>query len=85
MSSGVDIIEIGIPFSDPAADGPTIQASSHVALENGVTLSKILKKLQTIDVSVPLVLMSYLNPLLAYGPEKLIAAMKAFKEQFVVA
>ncbi|RKY55363.1 MAG: tryptophan synthase subunit alpha [Candidatus Neomarinimicrobiota bacterium] len=69
--SGADMIEIGIPFSDPIADGPTIQYASHNALKNGVTLTSILEELKKIKLSVPLILMSYFNPLLAYGNMKL--------------
>lgn len=70
--AGVDIIELGIPFSDPAADGPTIQEAGLRALANGVTLPAILKELSVFkdDVKVPIVLMGYLNPLAAMGFEK---------------
>jgi len=74
--NGADIIEIGVPFSDPVADGPTIQHSSEVALSNGVTLKKIIKALKKINLDIPLVIMSYLNPLLAYGKEKLFKDMR---------
>ena len=71
--SGADIIELGVPFSDPMADGPTIQASSMRALENGATLPGILKMVEEIRTvsDVPIVLFSYLNPLYRYGLEKL--------------
>lgn len=70
--AGADIIEIGIPFSDPVADGPTIQASSKIALDNGMNVSLLLNQVKQIrkDVSVPIVLMGYLNPVLQYGIEK---------------
>ncbi|MAO07916.1 MAG: tryptophan synthase subunit alpha [Alteromonas sp.] len=70
--NGVDMIEIGIPFSDPLADGPTIQESSTQALKNGMTLKLLLEQLQDIrkEVSIPLVLMGYFNPILQYGVEK---------------
>jgi len=69
-----DAIEIGVPFSDPMADGVTIQASSREALAQGVTLRWIVEMLGALDPkpAVPLLLMSYLNPLLAYGPERLV-------------
>lgn len=73
---GADLIEIGVPFSDPIADGPTIQRASQVALENGVNLKSILSEVKKIRVKTPLVLMSYLNPLLRYGKEKLYADAK---------
>ena len=69
---GADIVELGMPFSDPLADGPVIQHSSQVALSQGITLDKILSCVKTIRQSseIPLVLMGYLNPILAYGVEK---------------
>ncbi|GAC1705536.1 MAG: tryptophan synthase subunit alpha [Flavisolibacter sp.] len=70
--NGVDLIELGIPYSDPLADGPVIQASSTKALANGMTLSKLFLQLQDFrkQISVPVVLMGYLNPVLQYGFEK---------------
>lgn len=70
--SGVDLIEIGIPFSDPIADGPTIQESNKQALENGMTLSLLLQQVKEIrkEVSIPIILMGYLNPVLQYGLQK---------------
>lgn len=69
QSSGADIIEIGIPFSDPIADGELIQKSSSQALQNGMTLSILFEQLNEIrkNVSIPLILMGYLNPILQYG------------------
>ncbi len=74
--SGADMVELGIPFSDPLADGPTIQASSQVALRNGVGLVDIFRFAEKIRAKseIPLVLMGYYNPLLAYGLEKFAAA-----------
>ena len=68
-ASGVDLIEIGIPFSDPVADGPTIQASSQAALDNGMTLEKLFSQLKDIrkSVDIPLILMGYVNPILQFG------------------
>ena len=66
-----DVVEIGVPFSDPMADGMTIQRSSHVAIQNGVSLGWILDELAGSDIDTPLLLMSYLNPLLAFGYDKL--------------
>jgi len=70
--SGVDFIEVGLPYSDPLADGPTIQKSSQKALENGVNLDIIFDQLQQIKEtnSTPLILMGYLNQVLKYGEEK---------------
>lgn len=72
-AAGADVIELGIPFSDPLADGPTIQASSFAALENGVTPEKCLatvSEIRSAGVRTPLVLMGYFNPVLSYGPER---------------
>lgn len=68
---GVDMVEIGLPFSDPLADGPTIQASSTTALKNGMTTAKLFDQLKDIrkSVSIPLVLMGYFNPVLQFGVE----------------
>jgi len=71
VAAEADIVEIGVPFSDPMADGVTIQHSSEVALEAGVTLAWILDKTSRRAFSTPLVLMSYLNPLLAFGIDSL--------------
>jgi tryptophan synthase alpha chain len=69
--NGVDMIEIGLPFSDPLADGPTIQASSTQALKNGMTTELLFKQLEGIrdTVSIPLIIMGYFNPVLQYGVE----------------
>jgi len=69
--SGVDMIEIGLPFSDPLADGPTIQKSSTIALKNGMTTELLFEQLQDIrkSVTIPLILMGYFNPVLQYGVE----------------
>ncbi len=68
-----DVVELGVPFSDPMADGMTIQRSSFKAIENGVTLTWIFDQLESAagEINVPLVMMSYLNPLLAFGYDKL--------------
>ena len=68
-ASGVDMIEIGIPFSDPLADGATIQDSGTQALKNGMTLKKLFGQLKNIrtHVSIPLIAMGYLNPIMQYG------------------
>jgi tryptophan synthase alpha chain len=71
-AAGADLVEVGIPFSDPLADGPTIQASSHTALENGMSLEKLFAQLEGIraETEMPLVLMGYLNPVLQFGMER---------------
>lgn len=68
---GIDMIEVGIPFSDPMADGPVIQDAATRSLRNGMTLAKIFDQLRAIkdEVRIPLVLMGYLNPIMQYGIE----------------
>lgn len=70
-NSGVDMIEIGLPFSDPLADGPTIQESGSQALGNGMTTEKLFSQLKAVreEVSIPLIIMGYFNPMLQYGIE----------------
>lgn len=70
-ANGIDLIEIGIPFSDPMADGPTIQDSGTIALRNGMTLKVLFDQLKDIrkDVAIPLIMMGYLNPIMQYGFE----------------
>jgi len=77
--AGADVLELGVPFSDPIADGPTIQAASQRAIANGVTLTQILAQVrQRRDAwTMPVVLMSYLNPILAYGAERFSEDAKA--------
>jgi tryptophan synthase alpha chain len=79
VAAAADVVEIGVPFSDPMADGMTIQRSSHAALVQGVSLNWILETLRTLAdrPAAPLLLMSYLNPLLAYGLERLPAVARA--------
>ena len=70
--AGADIIEIGIPFSDPIADGPIIQASNKIALDNGMTVKKLIEQVSEARnrVKVPIILMGYINPIIQYGVEK---------------
>jgi len=72
QAAGVDMVEIGLPFSDPLADGPTIQESSTKALGNGMTTEKLFSQLENIreHIDIPLVLMGYFNPMMQYGIEK---------------
>lgn len=76
-SSGADAIEIGVPFSDPMADGPVIQASSQSALDQGMTLDRTLEIAREARLSIPLVLFSYLNPIVAAGTDVLDRAAAA--------
>lgn len=73
--NGADIIELGVPFSDPVADGPTIQRSSQIAIENGATLTWTLDQLRRFRAAhdTPVVIFSYLNPILRYGWKQFIA------------
>jgi tryptophan synthase alpha chain len=75
QENGADLIELGMPYSDPLADGPVIQASSSKALQNGMTISTLFNQLKDFrkDITVPVILMGYLNPLLQYGFEKFCA------------
>jgi len=86
--NGADLIEVGLSFSDPLADGPVIQKATQVALEKGITVRKSLeavKELRKRGVDIPLVLMGYYNPMLAYGLEKFIReACEAGADGFIV-
>ena len=86
VAAGADVVEIGVPFTDPMADGVTIQRSSHAALAQGVSLRWILSELEAMPrLKTPLLLMSYLNPLLAFGIKRLAdAAAKAGVSGFIV-
>jgi tryptophan synthase alpha chain len=86
VAAGADVVEIGVPFTDPMADGVTIQRSSQAALAQGVSLRWILAELEAMPrLDSPLLLMSYLNPLLAYGLDRLAdAAARAHVAGFIV-
>ena len=79
QKNGADIIELGMPYSDPLADGPVIQQSSSVALANGMTIKKLFEQLKDLrkDISIPVLLMGYMNPILQYGFEKFCAGAAA--------
>jgi tryptophan synthase alpha chain len=86
QDSGADLIELGMPYSDPLADGPIIQASSSIALRNGMTISRLFKQLKDFradavtggaGIHVPVILMGYLNPIFQYGFEKFCADAEA--------
>ena len=77
QEGGADIVELGVPFSDPIADGPIIQASSQRALENGMTYDRVLELVESAKLTVPVVLFSYLNPILAAGADALTRASAA--------
>jgi tryptophan synthase alpha chain len=85
--AGADLIELGIPFSDPLADGPTIQRSSQIALQNGVTAKKVLAMAAAVKSRLrpPLILMGYYNPILKFEPEEFVhAAAKAGVQGLII-
>ncbi len=84
--AGADLIELGVPFSDPVADGPTIQRSSQRALEQGVDLAWVLRELRAFRAghATPVVLFTYLNPVLAYGTERFLGDAVAAGAQGVL-
>ena len=86
--AGADLMELGLPFSDPLADGPTIQHSTQTALANGTTMARCLAgvgELRRGGVAIPLVLMGYLNPILAYGVERFVRdASQAGADGFII-
>jgi tryptophan synthase len=78
-AGGVDVIELGMPFTDPIADGPTIQTANTVALQNKVTISdclQIIRDARKRGLKAPVMLMGYYNPVLSYGEERLIKDAK---------
>ena len=79
QQNGADLIEIGMPYSDPLADGPVIQESNLLALENGMSISVLFDQLQTAreTINLPIILMGYMNPILQYGLAKFCAAAEA--------
>ena len=79
QDAGADMVELGMPYSDPLADGPVIQASGLKALENGMTIALLFSQLKTLrqEIHLPVVLMGYMNPVLQYGFEKFCADASA--------
>ncbi|SDQ06128.1 tryptophan synthase, alpha chain [Chryseobacterium soldanellicola] len=75
QDSGADMMEIGMPYSDPVADGPVIQKAHELALKNGMTIEKLFSQLQSIknEIKIPVILMGYINPVLSFGFEKFCA------------
>jgi len=75
QDNGADMVELGMPYSDPLADGPIIQHSSSIALQNGMTIKKLFEQLKSFrkEISLPVILMGYMNPILQYGFEKFCA------------
>lgn len=79
QANGVDMIEIGMPFSDPTADGPVIQYSNTIAIQNGMTLKELFSQLRGVraKIHIPLVLMGYINPAVQYGIDNFLADAKS--------
>ncbi len=75
--AGADLVEVGVPFSDPLADGPTIQGATHAALERGMTAAGVLALVHDAALAIPVVLMTYLNPVLAYGARRFAGDARA--------
>lgn len=75
QANGAEMVELGMPYSDPLADGPVIQASGSMALQNGMTISKLFEQLKEFrnEINIPVLLMGYINPVLQYGFEKFCA------------
>jgi len=71
-AAGADFIEVGLPFSDPLADGPTIQRSTQVALEQGMTVARALEQIHRAALAIPVIVMTYVNPVLAFGVERFV-------------
>ncbi len=86
--AGADLIELGVPFSDPLADGPVIQRATHIALKQGMTLARcldVVREARQAGISIPLILMTYYNPVLRFGPEACgRAAREAGADGFIV-
>jgi tryptophan synthase alpha chain len=76
-AAGADLVEVGVPFSDPLADGVTIQRSTQAALDQGMTTGGVLELIRHAALRIPVVIMTYLNPVLAYGPERFLADARA--------
>ena len=75
-NAGADLMELGVPFSDPLADGPVIQHSTQIALEQGITVARCLdgvRELRARGITIPFMLMGYINPILAYGTERFVS------------
>ena len=72
-AAGADFVEVGVPFSDPLADGPTIQRTTQAALDQGMTAAGVLTLIRDAALDVPVIIMTYLNPVLAYGVERFVA------------
>ena len=72
-AAGADFVEVGVPFSDPLADGVTIQRSTQAALDQGMTVPRVLEQITRAALDIPVVIMTYLNPVMAYGVERFLS------------
>ena len=77
VAAGADFVEVGVPFSDPLADGPTIQRTTQAALEQGMTVARVLALVRDAGVAVPVIIMTYLNPVLSYGLDRFVKEARA--------
>ena len=77
VAAGADFVEVGVPFSDPLADGPTIQRTTQAALEQGMTVAGVFALIREAALAVPVIIMTYLNPVLAYGVDAFVAEAHA--------
>ena len=78
--AGADLVELGVPFSDPLADGPVIQRANQIALDRGISVEKCLeltRRIRAAGVTIPLMAMGYMNPILAFGEERYVEAWRA--------
>lgn len=75
--AGADFVEVGVPFSDPLADGPTIQRSTQAALDQGMTVDGVLALVREARLAIPVVIMTYVNPVMAFGVERFVSAAQA--------
>ena len=77
QAAGADFVEVGVPFSDPLADGPTIQRTTQAALQQGMTAAGVLTLIREAALAVPVIIMTYLNPVLAYGVQRFASDARA--------
>lgn len=87
VAAGADLIELGVPFSDPIADGPAVRKAAHTALTGGATLAwtlEMVRQIRAEGIDIPIVLMGYCNPFLAFGLDKLAAAAEGVVDGFII-
>ncbi|MFY7959859.1 MAG: tryptophan synthase subunit alpha, partial [Elsteraceae bacterium] len=87
VAAGADLIELGVPFSDPIADGPAVRKAAHTALTGGATLAwtlEMVRQIRAEGINIPIVLMGYCNPFLAFGLDRLAAAAEGVVDGFII-